>query len=62
MTFEEIYIKGKEILDSANIPDYAFDTMCIFEHVFNIKRQDLILHKNDYAPENKVNLFFKMID
>lgn len=62
MTFEEVYIKGKEILNFANIPDYAFDTMCIFEHVFNIKRQDLILYKNDSAPENKANLFFKMID
>ena len=62
MTFEEVYIKGKKILASANIPDYAFDTMCIFEYVFNIKRQDLILYKNDCVPENKENLFFKMIN
>lgn len=62
MTFEEVYIKGKKILDSADIPDYAFDTMCIFEHVFNIKRADLIFYKNDCASENKENLFFKMIN
>ena len=62
MTFEEVYIKGKKILDSANIPDYAFDTMCIFEHVFNIKRPDLILYKNDCVPENNEYLFFKMIN
>lgn len=62
MTFEEVYIKGKKKLASANIPDYVFDTMCIFEHVFNIKRQDLILYKNDCVPENKSDLFFKMVN
>lgn len=62
MTFEEVYVKGKKILNNANVLDYSFDAMCIFEHVFNLKRQDLILHKNDRVPKNKEDLFFKMIN
>jgi len=62
MTFEEAYIKGKDILNSFNIPDYSFDTMCIFENVFNIKRQDLCLCKNESVPKDKENLFFDLID
>lgn len=62
MTLEQIYIKGKQILKSFNIPDFDFDTMCIFEHAFNIKRQDLLIHKSCDAQQNKTDLFFKMID
>ncbi|MBR1779563.1 MAG: peptide chain release factor N(5)-glutamine methyltransferase [Clostridia bacterium] len=61
MTFEQVYFKGQRILKEANIPDFAFDARCIFEHCFKIKRMDLALYRSRSVPSNLSDLFFRMI-
>ena len=58
MKLNDVYFLGKEILKKAGIENFDFDTRCIFEHCFGIKRQDLSLFRdNDALPEKEKNFF-----
>ena len=61
MTLNEIYIQGKNILVDAGCMAPAFDAMRIFEHCFNLTRQDIILHRNDVPDKHVANKFFELI-
>ena len=62
MTLNEVYLKGKRILENAKIESFTFDTMKIFEFCFNFDRQDIILCRNAVADSKKVLNFFELIN
>lgn len=62
MTLNEVYLKGKCILENAKIESFTFDTMKIFEFCFNFDRQDIILCRNAVADSKKVLNFFELIN
>lgn len=62
MTLNELYLKGKEILKNANITDYTFDTLCLIEHCFKLKRHELSKFRNIEVPCEKENEFFFFIN
>lgn len=61
MTLNEVYLKGRNILQEAGCDAPAFDTMCILNLCFNLERQDIILHRNDVANKVKESRFFELI-
>lgn len=62
-TLQVIYIEGKRRLQKAGIESPAFDAMCLFEHVFHMNRQELMVHGNTKQPTpEQEEQFFKFID
>lgn len=62
MTLTEVYQSGKYVLTKAGVESPAFDAMCLFEHVFHLNRQALVIHGYESAPEEKVNIFSQKIE
>ena len=63
MTFGAWYQKGKNYLQKAGIESPAFDAICLFEHVFHMNRQDLMLHGNTkQATLEQETEFFSLIE
>lgn len=57
MTLTEVYQSGKHALTKAGVESPAFDAMCLFEHVFGLDRQALLVHGTKSAPQEKVEEF-----
>ena len=62
-TLQVIYSEGKQRLQKAGNESPAFDTICLFEHVFHMNRQDLMMHGNtkQATPEQEAE-FFSVIE
>ena len=58
-TLQVIYSEGKQRLQKAGNESPAFDTICLFEHVFHMNRQDLMMHGNtkQATPEQEAEFF-----
>ncbi|MDQ5983196.1 MAG: Release factor glutamine methyltransferase [Eubacteriales bacterium SKADARSKE-1] len=62
MTLSEVYREGLKVLQQANIENAAFDNMSIFEHCFDLKRQDVSLYRENIAPAEKLEKFLLFIN
>jgi release factor glutamine methyltransferase len=62
MTLTEVYQNGKQTLKKAGVESPAFDAMCLFEHVFHLDRQALIVRGGEAAPQDKVMIFHQEIE
>lgn len=62
MTLEEVYHNGKIILQKAGIETPTFDAICLFQNVFGLDRQALILHGGELAPQQKISEFNSKIE
>lgn len=62
-TLQVIYSEGKQRLQKAGNESPAFDTICLFEHVFHMNRQDLMMYGNtkQATPEQEAE-FFSVIE
>ena len=62
-TLQVIYLEGKQRLQKAGTESPAFDAICLFEHVFHMNRQDLMLHGNTkQATLEQETEFFSLIE
>ena len=62
-TLQVIYLEGKQRLQNAGNESPAFDAICLFEHVFHMNRQDLMLHGNTkQATLEQETEFFSLIE
>ena len=62
-TLQVIYLEGKQRLQKAGNKSPAFDAICLFEHVFHMNRQDLMLHGNTkQATLEQETEFFSLIE
>ena len=62
-TLQVIYLEGKQRLQKAGNESAAFDAICLFEHVFHMNRQDLMLHGNTkQATLEQETEFFSLIE
>ena len=62
-TLQVIYLEGKQRLQKAGNESPAFDVICLFEHVFHMNRQDLMLHGNTkQATLEQETEFFSLIE
>lgn len=62
-TLQVIYSEGKQRLQKAGNESPAFDAICLFEHVFHMNRQDLMLHGNTkQATLEQETEFFSLIE
>lgn len=58
-----VYLEGKQRLQKAGIESPAFDAICLFEHIFHMNRQDLMLHGHTkQATSEQEAEFFAMIE
>lgn len=62
MTNNEVYQYGKKMLSEAHIDDASTEAIYFFYNCFNLDRQALILNANSIADEEKVKLYFSMIE
>lgn len=62
MTNNEVYQLGKKMLLNAHIDDASTEAIYLFYNCFNLDRQGLILNANSIAEEEKVKLYFSMIE
>ena len=53
MTLLQVYQKGKVLLEKAGIETPAFDAVCLFQKVFGLDRQQLIIHGTETAADSK---------
>lgn len=58
MKYKDIYKKSKETLLQAGVSSPAFDTLCLFEHFFNLTRDGIILHGDKSPDDEPERLFF----
>ncbi len=61
MTYQQVYLHGKERLAQAGTESPAFETMCLFEEVFGLNRQTLAVHGQENAPNREIVEFNEMI-
>jgi release factor glutamine methyltransferase len=61
MTLGEIYHKGKSTLEEAGNESPAFDAVCLFQKVYHLDRQALILRSAEYADDKKAGEYLKLI-
>ena len=62
-TLQVIYLEGKQRLQKAGIESPAFDAICLFEHVFHMNRQALMVHGHATQPTpEQEEQFFTFID
>ncbi len=62
-TLQTIYLEGKQRLQKAGLESPAFDAMCLFEYVFHMNRQGLIMHgKTECLKAEKELQFFTLIE
>lgn len=61
MTFGAWYQKGKSYLQKAGIESPAFDAVCLFQKVFGLDRQGLIVRASEEAPQDG-GLFWSLIE
>lgn len=62
-TLQVIYLEGKQRLQKAGNESPAFDAICLFEHVFHMNRQDLMVHGNTrQATLEQETEFFSLIE
>ena len=62
-TLQVIYLEGNQRLQKAGNESPAFDAICLFEHVFHMNRQDLMLHGNTkQATLEQETEFFTLIE
>ena len=62
-TLQVIYLEGNQRLQKAGNESPAFDAICLFEHVFHMNRQDLMLHGNTkQATLEQETEFFSLIE
>lgn len=62
MTYQQLYNKTKQALTQAGLESPAFDAICLFEHVFGLNRQQLIMRGNEQpakADTEKLNALVK---
>lgn len=57
MTLHEVYLEGKNRLQKAGIDSPAFDAVCLFEHVFGLGRQELLIHGQEPADSAKIQQY-----
>lgn len=62
MTLSEAYREGLRLSQQAQIDNAAFDNISIFEHCFNLNRQDVSLYRENIAPAEKLEKFFSCIN
>lgn len=62
MTNNEVYQLGKKMLLNAHINDASTEAIYLFYNCFKLDRQGLILNANSIAEEEKVKLYFSMIE
>ena len=62
MTLNEVYRKGRSLLDEAGTPDADFDALCLLEHIFGADRTALILHGDRIADGALCRRFFSAVD
>lgn len=60
MTLREAYQKGKDILRNAGNESPAFDTVCLFQKIFGLDRQQLILHGEQAAKPEQADAFLTL--
>lgn len=60
-TLRECCLQGRAVLQTADIEDAAFDAQLLFESVFGMNRQALMLHGSEPAEEQKCSQFFAKI-
>lgn len=63
MTLREVYQLGKKQAQSGEIGAYCtdFDVLCLFEHCFDLSRQDLILHGEKPACQSQTEKFLDLL-
>lgn len=61
MTLQEIYLKGKQILEKSNIESASFDAIQILKKIFNVNRSDLIVKKDIIVSNDQTQNFFNLI-
>lgn len=61
MTISQVCKKGRELLESADIPDADFDALCLVEHFFGADRTALILHGDRLADDALCRRFFAAV-
>ena len=61
MTFGDWYQKGKNWLQKAGIESPAFDAVCLFQKVFGLDRQGLIIRSSEEAPDDG-GAFWRLIE
>ncbi len=62
MTIKEAFNFTKLQLEKAGVTDPAFDTIYLFEHVFQTSRTDIAVHGNDTADEKKLQQLKACVD
>ncbi len=61
MTLGEIYQQGKGVLFKAGNQSPAFDSVCLFQKVFGLDRQALLIHSNESADAAKTKEYLELI-
>lgn len=58
MTYKQLYLEAKRIFSKAELDSPAFDAMCLFEKVFGMNRQDMIM-QGEETPNDVFTTRFK---
>ncbi len=62
LTIHEVYRRGRQMLESAGVPDADFDSLCLIERFFGADRTALILHGDKPADSALCRRFFSAIE
>ena len=62
MTLRQVYQKGKVLLEKAGIETPAFDAACLFQKVFGLDRQQLIIHGTETAADSKADAYWMLCE
>ena len=62
MTLRQVYQKGKVLLEKAGIETPAFDAVCLFQKVFGLDRQQLIIHGTETAADSKADAYWMLCE
>lgn len=61
MTYQQIYLYGKNFLKEAGIDSPAFDALCLFSQCFSMNRQELAIHGSQEAPAEREARYLEWI-
>ena len=62
MTLRQVYQKGKVLLERRGLKPLPFDAVCLFQKVFGLDRQQLIIHGTETAADSKADAYWMLCE
>lgn len=62
MTYQQLYLHGRNYLEKAGIDSPAFDAFRLFSHCFSMERPQFSIRGREEAPREETSLYLKCLE